>query len=291
MARTPIYHPEASRLASFVTSLPARKIPREIKEQFLGLTEEKLESLTSPLGLLYGWDTGRLTSALVTALKWKVSHTGGSRVAVVSLLVTLLVGGALLVGVHAYREGWLQLGEGSVAGSSDNSTLEGEQSNRVQKASETNVLPSDQATSGQMQGGGDASMSPTGDAVAPTTQSQAEAIFNVWLESQNESDFGRYSSLFAEDFEGIARNGSNVKKYDRKGWLDARRGAFDREVAVVAEDVKLEVVEAGVAVRFIQTWSSESYADRGEKVLELEPRNGEWKIVREIMLESKVLKR
>ena len=142
-----------------------------------------------------------------------------------------------------------------------------------------------------MQGGGDASMSPTGDAVAPTTQSQAEAIFNVWLESQNESDFGRYSSLFAEDFEGIARNGSNVKKYDRKGWLDARRGAFDREVAVVAEDVKLEVVEAGVAVRFIQTWSSESYADRGEKVLELEPRNGEWKIVREIMLESKVLKR
>lgn len=115
-------------------------------------------------------------------------------------------------------------------------------------------------------------------------------LLDEWLSSQNDGDFDRYKTLYADRFEGIKRVGPRMYRFDHDGWLEDRQRMFKKKMKVSAEDVGIQASATSAIVTFQQTWASGSYKDTGPKQLVI-ARGAEansLRIAREEMLASKV---
>lgn len=124
---------------------------------------------------------------------------------------------------------------------------------------------------------------PAAKAKPQITAARAEALVKAWVKAQNDGAFDAYLAFYDATFKGIRRSDSGAEKtMDLAGWKADRAKMFKKKQTVAADEVKV-VVEGELAkVSFTQRWKSPSYADHGEKALEL--RNdaaGELRIVRE----------
>lgn len=120
-------------------------------------------------------------------------------------------------------------------------------------------------------------------------QEGLEDFVEAWARAQNTGDFAAYSGAYSGDFRGVRRSrGSQDKTFEREGWLQDRRRMFNKAQKVQVEGLKVAPAEASGVFRatFEQRWQSPTYADRGDKVLELKREAGQWKILREEMLSS-----
>ena len=118
-------------------------------------------------------------------------------------------------------------------------------------------------------------------------------LLGSWMNSQNEGDFSGYANLYHESFAGIKRVGGSAVQYDLPKWLEDRRKMFNDKMEVIVSDVEFKFARdmSEVKVEFTQQWSSRTFSDLGRKSILLKPFGSEWKIVREEMLWSKVLRK
>jgi len=123
------------------------------------------------------------------------------------------------------------------------------------------------------------------------TADPAQALLDQWVVAQNKGDFAAYERFYAQKFTGVRRSGPRVVRLDRKGWIKDRQRMFKHTMVVAASEVKIVKAGKGATVTFVQTWSApeSNYRDVGKKVIVLMPEGGALRIVREEMLESKLL--
>jgi hypothetical protein len=110
-----------------------------------------------------------------------------------------------------------------------------------------------------------------------------------WLAAQNSGNFSAYEKAYAARFTGVRRSGARVVRLSRAGWMKDRRRMFQKKMTVSVADVQIIPAGTGAVVTFEQTWASGSYKDVGRKRLVLAPEGGALRIVREEMLESKIV--
>ena len=125
---------------------------------------------------------------------------------------------------------------------------------------------------------------------AASPQGEVEALLNQWCQAQTSGDFEGYSALYATDFKGTKRTKKGkTKTYDRKGWLKDRGKMFKKPLHVDCRAPKVSLAEADgtASVTFEQYWRSPSYADQGDKRLDLKKGDKGWRLVGEDMLNSK----
>ena len=128
--------------------------------------------------------------------------------------------------------------------------------------------------------------SPTAAPAASTDR--ARAVLDAWLAAQNEHDFARYSTLYADRFSGIKRVGKHTAWFNRKTWLDDRKSMFKPSVSVAVSDVTIKNLGKTSRVVFTQTFTSGSFKDEGRKELILTEQGDKLLISREEMLVSNV---
>jgi ketosteroid isomerase-like protein len=120
------------------------------------------------------------------------------------------------------------------------------------------------------------------------TEGSARALFERWLEAQNQGDFAAYERLYAERFTGVKRSGDYKATFDRKGWLRDRKGMFTHAMRVEASQVALSVTPRTARVTLQQTWSAGTYRDVGPKQMVLVATADGPRIAREEMLSSTI---
>jgi hypothetical protein len=126
---------------------------------------------------------------------------------------------------------------------------------------------------------------PAGAASPPD---DARQLLDRWLAAQNKRDFGGYQALYADGFAGIKRVGTRVVKLDRAGWMKDRERMFAKAITVEATGISVAMSDKGATVRFVQSFATPSFSDRGPKILVLERGPGGLRISREEMLSSEV---
>lgn len=131
-------------------------------------------------------------------------------------------------------------------------------------------------------GGGDAAAA----LGAVDAQREARAVLDAWQKAQNAGDFPAYEALYAARFEGVRRSGTQVAHLDRARWMKERARMMKQKTEVTVKDVTVTALPAGAEIHFLQTWSSESYKDEGDKRIVLSRDKGKLLIVREEMLRS-----
>ncbi len=112
---------------------------------------------------------------------------------------------------------------------------------------------------------------------AALVKTEAAAFVAGWVEAQNKLDFAAYAALYhPKTFRGIKRTSKGtVKEFDLAAWKDDRARMFKNKFEVAAEligvatwlDPDSKLKPGMVAIRFVQHWRSEKYADHGVKVL------------------------
>lgn len=127
------------------------------------------------------------------------------------------------------------------------------------------------------------------DARPALSESEVEALVERWRVAQNAGDFEAYAALYGDGFEGVKRAGEAEQRLDRAGWLADRKRMFARPMHVAVDELRVELAGQGARVELVQTWSSGSFGDRGRKRLELAPGAGGLVIVREEMLDSRIV--
>jgi hypothetical protein len=120
-------------------------------------------------------------------------------------------------------------------------------------------------------------------------QKDAEAFISAWTQAQNKGDFTLYSSLYHESFSGVKRSGPQEYHFRQRDWLADRKKMFQSKFTVTVENLQVTETDGAWTARFIQTWESGTYKDRGSKVMVLKPAAGRLLITREEMLNSTVL--
>lgn len=128
-----------------------------------------------------------------------------------------------------------------------------------------------------------------GAAAVPLERAHVLELVQRWVRLQNDGDFAGYSTLYAPGFSGIKRVGQRRTELDRAGWLQDRQKMFQRDQRVAVSGVQILRSGKQLSVLFEQQWSSSSFADRGKKLLTLEPAGAGWQIAREEMLDSQPL--
>lgn len=119
---------------------------------------------------------------------------------------------------------------------------------------------------------------------ADATEAEARALVDRWVRSQNAGDFDTYAQLYASRFTGVKRTPERTVAFDRPGWMRDRRRMFARPMSVSVSDLVVHPTSSTVDVRFVQRWSSGSYADEGQKRLSLTREAGQLRIATEEML-------
>jgi hypothetical protein len=132
--------------------------------------------------------------------------------------------------------------------------------------------------------------SPTAATAAPSTTEQATAFLNGWLQAQNQGDFNEYQKFYALDFIGVKRVGAGYsKEFDRQEWLTDRKNMFKETMTVQASGTTVQEKDPGFVIRFTQRWSAGTYTDEGTKDLTVRRHENDLLIVREELLNSKVI--
>lgn len=120
----------------------------------------------------------------------------------------------------------------------------------------------------------------------PTDEQQVKALFQRWLDSQNDGDFEAYATTFAREFTGVRRSGPKKSNFDLRGWVKDRQRMFKKPMKVAANDLHIDVQPTYAQITFTQTWASGTYKDTGPKQLVAIPIGGSWQIAREDMISS-----
>ena len=138
--------------------------------------------------------------------------------------------------------------------------------------------------------GGDKSDSSGSSTAGDATQGPVETVLSNWCNAQTAGDFKTYSALYAKEFKGIKRSKKRkAKSYDQKAWLKDRGKMFKKPLHVDCKAPKVTMDEDGASasVTFEQYWRSPTYADQGDKRLDLKKTESGWMLVGEEMLNSK----
>lgn len=117
---------------------------------------------------------------------------------------------------------------------------------------------------------------------------EVERLVKQWLNAQNQGDFEKYISLYAEEMIGIKRVGDQKSEFDREGWEKDRRRMFQKEMDVQISQVDVRIGQHIGVVDFIQGFESAGFKDTGPKRLVVENTNSGPKIIREEMIRSRV---
>jgi len=118
---------------------------------------------------------------------------------------------------------------------------------------------------------------------------EVKRLVDAWLAAQNRGDFAAYEQLYATRFTGVRRSGPRTVKLDRKGWLADRKRMFGKKMEVAVDKLAITAAPSASRVTFVQTWSSGSYKDVGDKQLVVVREGAALKIGREEMLRSDIL--
>lgn len=130
---------------------------------------------------------------------------------------------------------------------------------------------------------------PLADARPALSEAEVQALVERWRAAQNDGDFDAYSALYGEPFEGIKRAGEAEQRFDRAGWLEDRKRMFARPMHVEVDELRVEVDATSARAELVQTWSSGTFGDRGRKRLDIASQAGALRIVREEMLDSRIV--
>lgn len=130
---------------------------------------------------------------------------------------------------------------------------------------------------------------PMATEVRSVEEASVRGFVEEWLAAQNERDFARYETLYAERFEGVKRSGPRSYRLVREGWLEDRRRMFARPMQVEAGELRIARAAGSAVVRFEQRFASPTYRDVGEKQLVLVPTAAGLRIAREEMLDSTIV--
>lgn len=121
------------------------------------------------------------------------------------------------------------------------------------------------------------------------TQPPVEATLSAWCEAQTGGDFKTYSALYDDTFKGIKRSKKRkAKSYDQKAWLKDRGKMFKKPLHVDCRAPKITMGDDGAtaSITFEQYWRSPTYADQGDKRLDLKKTDSGWVLVGEEMVTS-----
>jgi hypothetical protein len=113
-----------------------------------------------------------------------------------------------------------------------------------------------------------------------------ESLIERWRTAQKSGDARAYEELYAKKFSGVKRVGMRAFYFDRKRWLNDRRGMIRHGPDVSVDALHVVDLGATVVVRFEQTYSSKSFRDVGTKTMVLVAEGGALRIAREEMLSS-----
>lgn len=108
------------------------------------------------------------------------------------------------------------------------------------------------------------------------------SAMNSWLSAQSSGDFAAYAAFYSAGFVGVKNVSGHKKQFDRAGWLNDRKGMFNKSFHVEASEVETKKKGALEIVTFTQHWKSDSYEDVGTKELHF----SDGKIIREEQLTS-----
>ena len=112
---------------------------------------------------------------------------------------------------------------------------------------------------------------------AHSRQAAALAAVQAWAQAWESKDFDGYFGAYAPEY-------TPEGGVSRQTWEAQRRDRISRpkKIGVEVIDPKLDDIEdGGVRVSFRQRYTSDSFSDSVNKVIELAPIGGGWKIVRE----------
>jgi hypothetical protein len=113
-------------------------------------------------------------------------------------------------------------------------------------------------------------------------------IIEQWANAWNTRDFDTYKSFYASDFYGIKRTKSGkTTTFDRDSWFFDRRWMMERALwtSVEANNITFRYMsDREVEIEFEQIYRSDSYSDRGPKVMKLRRDGPTWKIIYEELL-------
>ncbi len=125
---------------------------------------------------------------------------------------------------------------------------------------------------------------------APPTVTEAEVrgLLDLWLAAQNQGDFASYQMLYATKMTGVRAVGVIRRQFSRAGWMADRKRMFGKAMQVQAEQVQVAIAAGLAQVRFVQTFQSGSFRDKGPKVWLVAREFDAPRIVREEMLSSVV---
>ena len=141
--------------------------------------------------------------------------------------------------------------------------------------------------------GGEETAAP-GEAPASKAEAQGgnpvEQVLAQWCAAQTEGDFAAYSSLYADTFQGVKRSRKRkAKTFDQKAWLKDRGKMFKKPLHVDCRAPKVTMGAGGetASITFEQYWRSPTYADQGDKRIDLKNTPSGWKLIGEEMLNAK----
>lgn len=120
-------------------------------------------------------------------------------------------------------------------------------------------------------------------------EGEVKATLADWCQAQTDGDKEAYSAFYIEGFEGVKRSKKKKKKtYSLKGWLKDRGRMFKKPLHVDCRNpaVTLKEGDAEASVTFEQYWRSPTYADQGDKRLDLKKTPDGWRLIGEEMLTS-----
>jgi hypothetical protein len=136
---------------------------------------------------------------------------------------------------------------------------------------------------------------PTPNLASGALQKDALALLTAWVDAQNRGDAAAYVAFYDKDhFQGVKRTArGGKKKFDYAGWIADRTAMLKKHPKVEAANPMVATWQEGklkpgvIAIRFLQRWRSDRYADHGPKMLHLlRTSGGKLQIIYEDLLSS-----
>jgi hypothetical protein len=130
----------------------------------------------------------------------------------------------------------------------------------------------------------------------PTTSStlsrgEIAGFLSRWTQSQSNYNFSDYADCYSFGFQGMKMNKKGRRAYfDYYGWLNDRQAIYNHATNLSVRASEIRIISRddwGTTIQFVQDYYSDSYQDRGEKLMKLhKDENGAIRIVYEEMLSS-----
>lgn len=114
-------------------------------------------------------------------------------------------------------------------------------------------------------------------ATEPATPLPVESFLRRWAQAWSDQDVERYLRHYADNYDPVGNR-------SLEEWRQQRRERLQRPDLIkvnLAEMEAVELADGRTQVTLIQSYTSDSYADKVRKVIDLQPVQDEWRIIRE----------